>query len=69
MFMENKNTQDSKVESENLSKQDSTNDTISQETLQRYTDFFRDRASKDQTLSEDQKKKLLDQITPKMSSL
>ena len=67
--MENKNTQDPKVESENLSKQDSTNDTISQETLQRYTDFFRDQASKDQTLSEDQKKKLLDQITPKMSSL
>ena len=67
--MENKNIQDPKVESENLSKQDSTNETISQEILQRYTDFFRDQASKDQALSEDQKKKLLDQITPKMSSL
>ena len=67
--METNNPQDPAQENKELSKQAIPNGTVSPEILRRYDDFLTDRASKDQTLSEDQKKKLLDKIAPKIGSL
>ncbi len=67
--METNNPQDPAQENKDLSKQAIPNGTVSPEILRRYDDFLTDRVSKDQTLSEDQKKKLLDKIAPKIGSL